>query len=208
MALFLILTLALGSVVEAQGTRFPQRGLGSAIGAAGALVNGKRDADEILAGAGINGVVGAAIGTYMDRQQERCVRIPGTAVQRIQDDTLLVRFSSDVLFDSGSADLDPAGRSALDRMAEVINDYRKTAVVVQGHTDGADAPDAGRDLSERRAESVRRYLVRRGVEPERLSAVGYGDDAPVASNQTELGRSRNRRVDVLLKAKSGPVRNL
>lgn len=206
-ALFLILTLALGGVVEAQGTRFPQRGLGNALGAAGALVNGKRNADEILAGTGIGGVVGAAIGTYMDRQQERCVRIPGTAVQRMGDDTLLVRFSADSLFDSGSADLDPAGRSALDRMAEVINDYRKTAVVVQGHTD-AGASERCRDLSEQRADTVRRYLVRRGVEPERISAVGYGDDAPVASNQTELGRSRNRRVDVLLKAKSGPVRDL
>jgi outer membrane protein OmpA-like peptidoglycan-associated protein len=206
-ALFLILTLALGSVVEAQGTRFSQRGLGNALGAAGALVNGERDADEILAGTGIGGVVGAAIGTYMDRQQERCARIPGTAVQRMGDDTLLVRFSSDALFDSGSADLDPAGRSALDRMAEVINDYRKTAVVVQGHTD-AGAPERGRELSERRADSVRRYLVRRGVEPERISAVGYGGDAPVASNQTELGRQRNRRVDVLLKAKSGSVRDL
>lgn len=203
-ALFLILTLALGSVAEAQGTRFPQSGLGNALGAAGALVNGQRDADEILAGTGIGGVVGAAIGTYMDRQQERCIRIPGASVQRMRDDTLLIRFNSDSLFDTTSADLDPAGRSALERMAEVINDYRKTAVVVQGHTDAS----GGRELSERRADSVRRYLVRRGVEPGRISAVGYGDDAPVASNQTELGRQRNRRVDVLLKAKSGSLRNL
>jgi outer membrane protein OmpA-like peptidoglycan-associated protein len=207
-ALFLILTLALGGMVEAQGTRFPQRGLGNALGAAGALVNGKRNADEILAGTGIGGVVGAAIATYMDRQQERCVRIPGTAVQRMGDDTLLIHFSADSLFDPGSADLDPAGRSALNRMAEVINDYRKTAVVVQGHTDTAGVPERSRELSEQRADSVRRYLVRRGVEPERISAVGYGDDAPVASNQTELGRSRNRRVDVLLKAKSGSARDL
>jgi outer membrane protein OmpA-like peptidoglycan-associated protein len=202
-ALFLSMILPLGGVAEAQASRFPQRGL-----AAGALVSGERDADEILAVSGIRGVVGAAVGTYMDRQQERCARIPGTAVQRMGDDTLLVRFSSDVLFDAGSADLDPMGRSALDRMAEVINDYRKTAVVVQGHTDAAGGPERNRELSERRADSVRRYLVNRGVEPGRISAVGYGDGAPVASNETELGRQRNRRVDVLLKAKSGPVREL
>jgi len=199
-ALFLILTLALGGVAEAQ-LRLPQKSL-----AAGALANGERDADEILAGSGIRGVVGAAIGTYMDRQQERCARIPGTAIQRMGDDTLLVRFNSDALFDPGSADLEPAGRSALDRMAEVIHDYRKTAVVVQGHTDVAGGPDRGRELSERRADTVRRYLVNRGVEPERISAIGYGDSAPVASNATELGRQRNRRVDLLLKAKAGPVR--
>lgn len=199
-ALFLILSLPLGSLAEAQ---FSQRGL-----AAGALSSGEKDADQILAGSGIRGVVVAAVGTYMDRQQERCARIPGTSVQRMGDDTLLVRFNSDSLFAPGSADLDPAGRSALDRMAEVINDYRKTAVVVQGHTDAAGAPERGRELSERRADSVRRYLVRRGVEPGRISAVGYGDDAPVASNQTELGRSRNRRVDVLLKAKTGSLREM
>jgi outer membrane protein OmpA-like peptidoglycan-associated protein len=195
-AFSLSMVLSLGEMAEAQ---FSQRGL-----AAGALTSGERDADEILSGPGIRGVVGAAVGTYMDRQQERCARIPGTTVQRMGDDTLLVRFKADVLFDSGSADLDPAGRSALDRMAEVINDYRKTAVVVQGHTDAA----GSRDLSERRANSVRRYLVNRGVEPGRISAVGYGDGAPVASNETDLGRQRNRRVDVLLKAKSGSVREL
>jgi len=201
--LILILILPLGGMVEAQVPRLMQRGL-----AAGALVNGERDADEILAGAGIRSVVGAAVGTYMDRQQERCARIPGTAVQRMGDDTVLVRFSADILFDSGSADLDPAGRSALDRMAEVIHDYRKTAVVVQGHTDAAGDPEHSRELSERRANSVRRYLVNRGVEPERLTAVGYGEAAPVASNGTESGRRRNRRVDVLLKAKAGSAREL
>jgi outer membrane protein OmpA-like peptidoglycan-associated protein len=199
-AFFLIFTLVLADAAEAQ------RGLGVAIGGASALVSGKRDADEILAGAGISGVVGAAIGTYMDRQQERCARIPGTAVQRMGDDTVLVRFSADVLFDSGSAALDPAGRSALDRMAEVIHDYRKTAVVVQGHTDAAGDSESNRELSERRADSVRRYLVNRGIEPERLTAVGYGETAPVASNGTEPGRRKNRRVDVLLKAKAGSAR--
>lgn len=199
-ALFLILTLVLADAAEAQ------RGLGSVIGGARALVSGKRDADQILAGAGIGGVIGAAIGTYMDRQQERCARIPGTAVQRMGDDTLLVRFSADALFGSGSADLDPAGRSALDRMAEVIHDYRKTAVVVQGHTDAGD-PERDQEISQRRADSVRRYLVNRGVEPERLTAVGFGQTAPVASNGTELGRRRNRRVDLLLKAKTGSARD-
>jgi outer membrane protein OmpA-like peptidoglycan-associated protein len=198
-ALSLSLILPLGDMAEAQIPQSIQRGL-----AAGALTSGERDADQILAGSGISGVVGAAIGTYMDRQQERCARIPGATVRRMGDDTLLVRFQSDVLFVFDSADLDPAGRSALDRMAEVVNDYRKTAVVVQGHTDAA----GGQELSTRQADSVRRYLVGQGVEPERITAVGYGDAAPLASNDTGPGRERNRRVDVLLKAKAGPVREM
>jgi len=151
-------------------------------------------------------VVSAAIATYMDRQQERFAHIPGAVVQRMGDDTLLVRFNSDNLFDPDSAALDPRGRDTLDQVADVINDYRKTAVVVQGHTDGAGSAEFSQTLSERRAHAVERHLVNRGVDPERVNALGFGATAPVAGNDTEPGRQKNRRVDVLLKAKTGPLR--
>ena len=169
-------------------------------------MDGRQRADEILAGTGIGGVVGAAIATYMDRQQERLAHIPGTAIQRMGDDTLLVRFNADTLFGADSAALDPEGRDTLDQVADVINDYRKTAVVVQGHVDAAGSADSSQSLSERRARSVERHLVNRGVDPERVSAIGFGAAAPVASNNTESGRQKNRRVDLLLKAKTGPLR--
>ena len=180
-------------------------GIGAAVGAAGAILTGKHQADEILAGAAIGGVVGGAIGAYMDRQQERLAHIPGTRVERMGDDTLLVHFNSDVLFDTGSANLDSSGRSALEQVADVINDYRKTAVVVQGHTDALGNEESNQELSERRARSVEGYLVSRGVDPERVTSIGFGENAPVASNADDSGRQRNRRVDVLLKAKSGPL---
>ena len=210
-ALFLLAALLLGTAAEAQrATRLDRTwkgaGIGAAIGAAGAVLKGKREADEILAGAAIGGVVGGAIGAYMDRQQERLAHIPGTSVQRMSDDTLLVHFNSDVLFETGSASLDESGRSTLDEVADVINDYGKTAVVVQGHTDAEGGEESNQSLSERRARSVANYLASRGVEPDRMSAVGFGESAPVASNSNSWGRQKNRRVDVLLKAKSGPLR--
>src|SRR5689334_11289217 len=109
-ALFLLAALLLGTAAEAQRATRRDRtwkgaGIGAAIGAAGAVLKGKREADEILAGAAIGGVVGGAIGAYMDRQQERLAHIPGTSVQRMSDDTLLVHFNSDVLFETGSASL-------------------------------------------------------------------------------------------------------
>ncbi len=168
-------------------------------------LKGKRKADEILAGVAIGGVCNGAIGTYMDRQQERLVYIPGTRVERLSDDTLLVHFNSDVLFGSRSANLDSAGRATLDQAADVINDYRKTAVVVQGHTDAVGSEEDNQDLSELRARSVQRYLAGRGVDSHRMTAIGFGESAPVASNGSSRGRQRNRRVDVLLKAKSGPL---
>ena len=181
-------------------------GIGAAIGAAGAYVKGKREADEILAGAAIGGVVGGAIGAYMDQQQERLARIPGTTVERAGEDTLLVHFDSDVLFNSGSSAIDSDGRSTLDEVAGVINEYRKTAVVVQGHTDSAGSEESNHDLSERRARSVEAYLASRGVDPGRMSALGYGEGSPVANNDSDWGRRQNRRVDILLKGNSGPLR--
>lgn len=212
-ALALLATLFLGTAAEASSQRYTKRdrlwkgaGIGAAIGAAGALVKGKREADEILAGAAIGGVVGGVIGSYMDRQQERLAHIPGTTVERMGDDTLLVHFNSDVLFNTGSATLDSDGRSTLEQVADVINDYRKTAVVVQGHTDAVGTEDRNQYLSERRAGSVEGYLASRGVDPDRMTSIGYGESAPVANNSSSWGRQKNRRVDVLLKAKSGPLR--
>jgi outer membrane protein OmpA-like peptidoglycan-associated protein len=211
LVLFLMAALLLSTAADAQ--RYTKRdrmwkgtGIGAAIGAAGAYIKGKRQADELLAGAAIGGVVGGAIGAYMDRQQERLAHVPGTTVERMGDDTLLVHFNSDVLFDSGSATLDSGGRSTLEQVADVINDYRKTAVVVQGHTDALGSEESNQDLSERRARAVENYLTNRGVEPERMTAIGFGESAPLASNSSAYGRQRNRRVDVLLKAKSGPLR--
>src|SRR5262245_39181695 len=142
---FLLLSLMASLLVSTAGAdaqRYTQRdrtwegaGIGAAIGAAGAYLQGKRQADELLAGAALGSVVGGAMGAYMDRQQERLAHSPGTTMERLGDDTLLVHFNSDVLFDSGSADLDGRGRTALEQVADVLNDYRKTAVVIQGHTD-------------------------------------------------------------------------
>ncbi len=213
-ALLLMVSLLSGTAAaEAQSGRYTKRdrtwkgaGIGAAIGAAGAYIKGKREADEILAGAAIGGVVGSAIGAYMDRQQERLAHIPGTTVERLDEDAVLVHFDSDVLFNTGSASLDADGRSALDQVADVINDYRKTAVVVQGHTDAVGSEEDNQDLSEHRARSVESYLAGRGVDANRMTAIGFGESAPMASNGTSWGRQQNRRVDVLLKAKSGPLR--
>ena len=176
-------------------------GIGAAAGAVAAIVKGEREADEILAGAAIGGVVGAGVGVYMDAQEEKLARIPGTTVERVEENLLLVRFDSNVLFAVDSSIIGSAGQSSLDHVADVLIEYPKTAVIVQGHTDSTGSEEYNLDLSDRRAEAARAFLVGRGVDSGRLSAVGYGEGYPVASNDTENGRSLNRRVDILLKAK-------
>jgi outer membrane protein OmpA-like peptidoglycan-associated protein len=181
-------------------------GVGAVVGAAGAVLTGKRQADEILAGAAIGGAVGAGVGAYMDAQQEKLARIPGTSVERVDDNTLMVHFDSDVLFNVDSSTVDASGRDTLDGVAEVLNQYAKTAVVVEGHTDSTGSEEHNQALSERRASSVRAYLAARGVDANRIAALGFGESAPVASNDSESGRQQNRRVDILLRAKTGPLK--
>jgi len=177
-------------------------GIGAAAGAAAAVIAGKRHADQILIGAAIGGAVGAGVGAYMDAQEERLARVPGTSVERVEEDTLLVRFDSDILFGMGSASLSPAALGTVQEVADVLVDYPKTAVVVQGHTDSTGPASYNQDLSERRAESVEGGLVAFGVSSQRLMATGYGETLPVASNASERGRQLNRRVAILLKAKA------
>jgi outer membrane protein OmpA-like peptidoglycan-associated protein len=177
-------------------------GVGAAAGAAAALLKGKREADEILAGAAIGAAVGAGVGAYMDHQEERFGHIPGTTVERVSEDTLLVHFDSDVLFDVDSATLDPSAQGTLGEVGSVLTEYPKTAVVIQGHTDSTGSEAHNQELSERRAKSVYNYLVGRGVAPDRMTALGHGEAFPVASNDSEWGRQQNRRVDILLKAKA------
>lgn len=177
-------------------------GVGAAAGAAAAILRGEREADEILAGAAIGAVVGGGIGAYMDRQEERLTRIPGTTVERVSEDVLLIHFDSDVLFPVDSASLQPGAQGTLSRVGSVLLDYPKTAVVVQGHTDSTGSEEYNQALSERRAQAVHNYLVGRGVDPERMTAVGYGESLPAAPNDTEWGREQNRRVNILLKARA------
>ena len=167
-----------------------------------AILTGKREADEILAGAAIGAVVGGGVGVYMDHQEEKLARIPGTTVERVGEDALLVKFQSDILFDVDSAVIDSGGRATLDQVAGVLVEYPKTAVVVQGHTDATGSEEHNLALSDRRANAVANHLIARGVAGGRISALGMGEGYPVADNDSASGRQLNRRVDILLQAKA------
>jgi outer membrane protein OmpA-like peptidoglycan-associated protein len=177
-------------------------GIGALSGAALSVAMGNRKADQILTGTAIGAGIGAGVGAYMDAQEEKLARIPGTTVERVSKDTLLVHFDSDILFATDSATLAWAPRMNLEKVAGVIKEYKKTAVVIQGHTDSTGTEAHNQDLSERRAGSVKSFFVTHGVNQARLAATGFGEGAPVASNATNDGRRQNRRVNILLKTKA------
>ena len=209
LVLLLLVGLISGCATTGTSGRTTSRdktGKGAAIGAGvgavlGALL-GEGEADEILAGAAIGAGIGAGVGAYMDRQEEKLARIPGTTVERVGKNMLLIHFDSDILFEIDSASLVGASTSTLDQVAVVLIDYPKTAVVVQGHTDSTGSEEHNQGLSERRAKSVQNYLLGRGVDAARMVALGYGEGQPRDTNDTAEGRKRNRRVNILLKARA------
>jgi OmpA-OmpF porin, OOP family len=102
-----------------------------------------------------------------------------------------------VNFDFNSSDIRPEARPVLDQAAEILKANPGVDVKVEGHTDSVGTAEYNQALSVRRAESVYRYLVNRGVDPERFRVEGFGKSQPIASNETEAGRAQNRRVELI-----------
>lgn len=176
--------------------------IGAAVGAAAGMMVGDGELDEVLGGAAIGAGVGAGIGVYMDKQQRELEEIEEVDVERIDEETLRVNFDSDILFQVDSAVLSQRSRDSLDEFAQVMQEYPKTAILVQGFTDSTGTEEYNQRLSERRADAVYNHLAMRGVDRSRMEATGYGEGYPVADNATPEGRSQNRRVSILIRGKA------
>lgn len=101
-----------------------------------------------------------------------------------------------VFFDTGKATLKPESSKELNELAEYMQLKKSMVVEIAGHTDNVGNKDANQKLSEGRANSVRNYLIKKGIVAERIVAKGYGDTQPVADNSTDAGKQKNRRTEV------------
>lgn len=111
----------------------------------------------------------------------------------------------DLLFDTGSAHLNPGGMRVVDHLVDFMNAYPHRRVSIEGFTDSVGNPASNQVLSERRASAVRLALIDRGIDPARLEARGYGEDYPVASNTNPAGRQMNRRVEIVISDVNGVI---
>lgn len=184
--------------------RQTRTGQGAAIGAGvGAVLGAISGGDRLkraAIGAGVGALSGAAIGNYMDRNEEalrRQLRGTGVSVTRRGDDIIL-NMPGNVTFDFDSAALRSEFFDVLNSVALVLEEFDQTVLVIDGHTDSTGRRDYNLGLSQRRADSVGRYLTAQGVAAVRVATYGYGPDYPVASNDTETGRAQNRRVELTL----------
>ena len=105
---------------------------------------------------------------------------------------------SDVLFDTDRATLKPGAREKLAKVAGMLSTYPGLEIEVEGHTDSVGSDEYNQSLSERRAASVRDYLVSQGIPRETIEAMGFGESRPVVGNQTASGRQQNRRVELIV----------
>lgn len=150
-------------------------------------------------GAAVGGAAGAGVGHMMDKQEQEMRQAlaasDAAAVQR-EGNLLSVVLKGDVSFDTNSSVVRPGLYGELDRIASVLVQYPQTLIRIEGHTDNVGSESYNMDLSRRRAEVVKNLLVQRGVDGSRMEVVAFGESTPVATNNTEAGRQKNRRVEL------------
>ena len=133
--------------------------------------------------------------------EETVAQVENRIVVEVDQRGVILRFQDSVLFDSGKAVLKEEAYEILNVVGEILNDLENN-IRVEGHTDNLpiNTPQfpSNWELSTSRATNVLRFLLEFGIEPGKLSAVGYGEYHPIAENGNEDGRSKNRRVDIVI----------
>jgi outer membrane protein OmpA-like peptidoglycan-associated protein len=178
----------------------PNTAKGAGIGAAGGAVlggligsmqgnAGKGAAIGAVLGAGAGGV----IGNRMDKQAKELEKIAET---KRTEEGLVTKLKSDILFESGKADLKDTAKSNLTEMATIMKKYPENVLHIKGYTDSTGSQKTNEALSQKRADAVKSQLLANGIPASTVSAAGLGPASPVGDNKTDLGRKQNRRVEI------------
>jgi outer membrane protein OmpA-like peptidoglycan-associated protein len=203
------LTLA-GCAADQPLGNMGHRETGALIGAAGGAVIGAVAYDKDRTKGAVIGAVGGAlaggaVGRYMDDQKRDLeknlaaeIKRGQARVEKLQNDMVRITMTNQTAFDTNSADIKSGFHSTMDKIADVVVRYGKTTLTVVGHTDDVGASAYNQSLSERRALSVAEYLEKKRVDSMRLATAGKGETQPRSTNNTEAGRTENRRVEIYL----------
>lgn len=180
---------------------------GAAVGVAGGgvigAVIGKKmgnTAAGAVIGAAIGGAAGSIIGRRMDKQAEEMEKVLGDAEVRREGEGIVINFKEKVLFGYDQSELSIGSRSSLDKLANILKAYPDTDIQIIGHTDSKGTERYNERLSERRAAAVASYLRGNNIPATRITTLGMGESDPVATNDSDEGRSFNRRVEFVITA--------
>lgn len=203
------IVLILSSCSAVKNSNNTQRGavIGGVVGAVagGVLGNnvgkGGNGAMGAVIGGVVGGVAGGVIGNKMDKQaREIEVALPGAEVERVGEGIKLVLGENSVNFEFGKATLTAKAKQNLDKLIPVFKEYADTDIKIYGHTDSKGADEFNLNLSKERAAAVKSYLSSKGLVAGRFLSVGLGEVEPIADNETEAGRAKNRRVEFAIVA--------
>ncbi|MBN1154720.1 OmpA family protein [candidate division KSB1 bacterium] len=205
---FIIFALAVSLLmVNINCSSWNKTATGGVIGAgAGGVVGGVigkqagNTAVGAIIGAVIGGAAGAYIGRYMDKQAEEMEKdIAGAKIERIGEG-IKITFDSGLLFEVNKATLNAESRTNLTNLAEILQKYDDTNILLEGHTDATGSEEYNLELSKQRAQAVSNFLASLQVDPTRFTIMGYGESQPIADNETVEGKAQNRRVEVAIYA--------
>ncbi len=140
-------------------------------------------------------LAGGLVESYLDAQAEQLGAIPGAEIGR-RDDSVLVSLQSSLLFESGEPTLLAEAYDRIRSLGRTLNNYPKSRVIIRAHTDSTGDDRFNQTLSSERADTVRKFLVTEGVAQDRITAIGFGEQMPMATNNTAEGRQQNRRVEI------------
>jgi outer membrane protein OmpA-like peptidoglycan-associated protein len=202
-----IVVLSAVSILFAQCSSMNNTQKGAVIGTAGGAATGAaigkavgNPAAGAIIGAVVGGVAGGLIGKKMDKQAEEIkTELPGVKVERV-DEKIVVEFSSAVLFGFDQSNLTSGALKNLNDLVIILNKYPDTDIEVQGHTDNTGSSDYNQRLSRTRADNVANYLIGKGIDTGRVTAIGYSFTRPKYDNGTANGRTQNRRVEFVITA--------
>lgn len=183
---------------------------GAAIGALGGAVLSSATGGKAGTGAVVGGIAGAVAGNVWSKRMENQKRAmeqatqgTGVEVSRTSDNQLKLNIPNDISFDTGSSAIKPELRNVLTQFAQSLKDAPDTRLRVIGHTDNTGGDAVNMPLSRDRANTVRNFLVDRGISSGRIETDGRGAQEPVASNGSASGRAQNRRVEIYLRDTQG-----
>ena len=208
-ALFISTSLVMTSCEAVKNSNNQQRGtvIGTAAGAVigGVLGNnigkgGNAPIGAVLGGV-VGGVAGNVIGRKMDKQAKEIKEtLPGAEVERVGEGIKVTLKENMVNFAFDKSDLQPLAKANLDKLAEILINNPDTNINIYGYTDSKGTDEYNLSLSDRRAASVKAYLISKGIASSRMNTMGMGEASPIASNDTEAGRAQNRRVEFAITA--------
>jgi outer membrane protein OmpA-like peptidoglycan-associated protein len=208
-ALLVLVASLLTGCKTIQNTNSTQKGAGIGV-AAGALLGGiignnvGKGGNAVLGaviGAAVGGGTGAIIGNKMDKQARKISEaLPGAEVERVGEGIRMVLKEDAIRFNLNKSTLTTQAKTNLDKLIPVFNEYGETNINIFGYTDSTGNPDYNLKLSRDRAESVKTYLISKGLNAIRLKTTGLGVADPIATNDTDQGRSMNRRVEFAITA--------